>query len=110
VSGNPWTPGPWTRNRYGELIGANGKPIVFGNFGAGLVSASENPEAVSNTTLAHAAPEMAEALAKAERHMVSVYRAMSPAGNVGDENAFADNDPIVRDIRALLSRIRGDAP
>ena len=90
--GTPWTPGPWTRDFYGELIGANGKRVVFGNFGAGMVSAFENPEAVANTSLAHEAPAMAEALEQIEQ-MID-YGQYSAAQRI---------------IETILIRIRGES-
>ena len=110
---NLWTPGPWPYEYTGD-----GKRIMVG---AGLVEGPNGyevaevysddcdpAEAEANARLIAAAPEMAEALATAERYMVAFYRALSR--NIGEENAFADTDPMVKNIRALLARIRGDAP
>lgn len=56
------TPGPWGRRKYGDLTGSNGRKVQMADSGMAFVSAYENPEAVANTTLCHAAPELLEAL------------------------------------------------
>ena len=50
---------------------------------------------------------LVEALEAAERKLVLWYRLGSPAGNVGDGNAFADNDQDVQAARAALALYRG---
>ena len=98
MSKNAWTPGPWKRDRWGDLVGAHGKFVVFGNLGAGLVSAFGNPEAVANTTLAHEAPAMAEAI---ERFIPALWL-LATSGN-------ADAVAMHNEARAILARINGDA-
>lgn len=55
------TPGPWRIHR-GDLTGANGNRVLLANSSMAFASAFENPEAVANTRLCHAAPELLEAL------------------------------------------------
>jgi hypothetical protein len=107
--GNPWTPAPWHATTSGNYVMAG---YAAGGYPIARMDDLEAPHSLreGNARLVAAAPEMAEALEQAERHMVGFYRAMSPAGNIGDENAFANNDPVILNIRTLLSRIRGETP
>lgn len=50
-----------------------------------------------------AAPDLLSTLAKAEAHIVELYRVSAPHANEGAGNRFADADPTVCEIRAALS-------
>lgn len=57
------TAGPWTRDRYGHVVSANGQHVLFRSV---TIAASGSEErlaiAEANTDLATAAPELLEAL------------------------------------------------
>ena len=66
MSDTKFTPGPWKRDKYGSVIGANGSDVLFRGV-AVLASGSDESmrEAESNTDLLVAAPELLEALENA---------------------------------------------
>lgn len=101
---NPWTPGPWIMVPLDKPdVGIMGDGWWIASAHTGIPTVQKN----ANARLIAASPEMAEALEAAERKMVLWFRLGSPSGNIGEENAFADDDPTVKHIRALLARIRG---
>lgn len=56
-----YAPGPWSENRYGEVMDVTGTPVVFsGGFSIGSVTG--HPEREFNKTLAMTAPELLQAL------------------------------------------------
>lgn len=63
MSDTKFTPGPWKRDKYGSVIGANGSDVLFRGV-AVLASGSDESmrEAESNTDLLVAAPDLYEAL------------------------------------------------
>ena len=54
------TPGPWVKDRYQQLIAANGKQV--GVWGCGISWVSRDGEAEANARLIAAAPDLLEAL------------------------------------------------
>lgn len=67
-----WTPGPWEQNKYGEMIGSNGKNVVLGSSGFSLACGEPNEEWDANGLLAKAAPELVEAMSS----MCSMYESL----------------------------------
>lgn len=57
-----WTPGPWVKNRYGELVGRNGERVDVYDAGIRLTLASPDDVDRANAHLIAAAPELYEAL------------------------------------------------
>ncbi len=55
-----WTPGPWVKDRRGDLRGSDGKQV--GTWDAGIAWVSRDDEAEANARLMAAAPELLEAL------------------------------------------------
>lgn len=65
------TPGPWRKDRFGQLIGANGKRVVECNSGimSSLASkATRQDEEVANAIVRNAAPDLLQALIRLEAH------------------------------------------
>lgn len=57
------TPGPWSRNKYGSVIGPDGKDVLFRAVSTLCSGADEKMAmAEANTDLAASAPELLEAL------------------------------------------------
>jgi hypothetical protein len=109
VSGNPWTRGPWSLDESNRIVGADGETPVAE---ARRFTFEEAARVSADRRLQASAPEMAEALAKAEREMTRQWCRIAPQASNADytENTFADRDPEIVAIRTLLTRIRGDAP
>jgi len=84
-----------------------GEVVVFAS-GNPLKTSGRSNRAKTHRALIAEAPAMAELLERIEQDYVGKYRALSPAANIGDENAFADGDPLVQAIRALLARVKGE--
>lgn len=55
------TPGPWNKDRYGVLRGADGAAVVVADSGLAFASGYEAPERVANARLISSAPELLEA-------------------------------------------------
>lgn len=63
------TPGPWTKIR-GELVGSNGKKVIeYGSGVAIMCGGGADPESVANTNLRNAAPDLLEALQRAQEEL-----------------------------------------
>jgi len=107
VSATPWTAGPWVGHPYDGLVGRNQQRVLFAAFRAGLVSTDQNPEAVANTRLAYAAPEMAEALEQTAAAMDALHP--SAAGDMNDADYARLWNSTREALDAILFRIRGDA-
>ena len=71
------TPGPWRVER-GDLVGVNGERVLLANSSMAFVSAFENPEAVANTQLCHAAPELLDSNLKFVEAVDALYN-ITPA-------------------------------
>lgn len=56
------TPGPWAKNRYGELCGSDHKRITLSDSGISLSCGVPQPEYIANARLVAAAPDLLEAL------------------------------------------------
>ena len=54
-----FTPGPWSRDKYGRVIGPDGQSV---GFGALTLRMSNDDEVLANDCLVAAAPELFEAL------------------------------------------------
>jgi len=95
--GNPWTPGPWvvapSADAGGVEIMASGNPLMV---------RGRSSRAIANRAMIAAAPEMAEALEECAN------RLKRAAIHLGSDEEFAEG--AVSKYRAILSRIRGDAP
>jgi hypothetical protein len=94
VSGNPWTPGPWLYQGFTEAGDTSGWYVVVAPHRVISVEGRDEEEADANARLIAAAPEMAEAL----EQVVDYFAADTEPHWLGET------------ARALLSRIRGDAP
>jgi len=46
-----------------------------------------------------------EALRKAEKGLVAIYRAFAPQANTEDGNLFADRDPVVIEVRSAIAKV-----
>ena len=61
-----FTPGPWARDKYGNVIGPDGRDILFRGVSIlGSGSDKRLAEAEANTAIAAAAPDLLEALIRA---------------------------------------------
>jgi hypothetical protein len=105
MMGNAWTPGPWVfyaPNSWKDGLGyvrshvQDGREIA--HTGDTKTPAAEN---IANARLIAAAPEMAEALL----FCAAVLGGLRNEGNAGDALCDAHNE-----ARAIIARIRGDAP
>jgi hypothetical protein len=104
MSGNPWTPGPWFAQPgfltiYNMSDGTSGLTCAVASV---LVDQPGIEQANANARLIAAAPEMAEALEECAN------RLKRAAIHLGSDEEFAE--AAVAKYRALLARIRGDAP
>ncbi len=77
------TPGPWTKNKYGELLGPDGRTITVWDAGIAFGQRSSTTEA--NARLIAAAPSMLEVLKK-------IRFAMETKGPVGLKNLLEGLD------------------
>lgn len=72
------TPGPWKKNRYGDLIGGDGTHVAVANAGISLeMSYPHSDAAVANTHLLVASPDMYEALKSALAHVEALNNAIA---------------------------------
>jgi hypothetical protein len=62
MSSTKHAPGPWTRDRWGSVVDADGNIVVFAPSSFSLGSVTDHPEREANVELAIAAPELLEAL------------------------------------------------
>jgi len=53
---------------------------------------------------------LVEALEMAERHMVGMWNGINPHATYEGGNRMADKDLVMQEVRAALSRARGDNP
>ena len=60
------TPGPWVRDAYQNVIGLNGKRVMFDQLSLAMCSGKEREEVSANSELAISAPELLDALVQAE--------------------------------------------
>jgi hypothetical protein len=111
---NPWTPGPWVvhYNSDGYAIGVKASDAEqHRKGGAGWpvrrngISIPSSVEGQANARLIAAAPEMAELVEAMARELPP------PVSTIQELIEGADKPhPLVAHARALLARIRGDAP
>jgi hypothetical protein len=59
---NAHTPGPWVKDRFGYLVGANGDRVLVADCGIGFASGHEHPERLANSRLIEVVPDLLEAL------------------------------------------------
>ena len=98
---NPWTPGPW-------VVPIGGTEIIITTAEHDQHIATVNglgDEAEANARLIAAAPEMADTIFKLADWLEGLGIDARHADRFSDET-FA----LVAEARALLARIRGDAP
>jgi len=63
VSAAKHTAGPWSRDRYGHVVGPDGEDVRFRSLAIAASGSAERPaEAEANTDLIAAAPDLLEAL------------------------------------------------
>lgn len=68
------TPGPWTRDKYGHVVDANGRDIQFRSLSICCAGPRESVErAEANTSLIAAAPDMLDALQEAKHMFADEY-------------------------------------
>ena len=82
------TPGPWVK-RDGEVLGSNGKRVRFGHSGFALALES-NPgaEAMANTAVAMAAPELKQSAELLESLCLWLLHRFGPVSPEGREAEF----------------------
>jgi hypothetical protein len=95
--GNPWTPGPWSLDESNRIVGADGETLVAE---ARRFTLEEAARVSADRRLQAAAPEMAEVL-------IGLCKI---ADEYSAEHGDATIPQEVTQARALLARIRGDAP
>ncbi len=102
MSENKWTPGPWTKGRYGDLTGSNGKKVCVYDAGIGLAMCDPAAEDRANAALIAAAPAMAEALEALLKWVAPI------AGDNRDDDASENELKTVQMAEAALSLARGE--
>lgn len=85
------SPGPWAKDKYGELCDARGERVMLADSGVALAMAGVTDRDRANTCLFISGPEIFEALAYARRFL-------DPAKH---DVAFVD---------AALAKARGETP
>ena len=107
MSDTPWTKGPWTPGKYGELRGSNGKGIVVKGLNIGMALAgSGSSEEIANGVLIRFSPQLAELL---ERMLTDA--AGSPDHMTACERTMGATHPCTcgaDQARALLAKIKGE--
>jgi len=113
MSERRWTPGPW-RYRYTEprpwnpeprpdrLVDANGESIRFAD-----VTLSSGEEAVANTHLIAAAPDMYDSAEEVEGILKFIFEDGALSEDIVNGLAI-DPHGVLRDLRAALLRAKGE--
>lgn len=95
------TPGPWEKNRHGELLGSNGKHVCL--WSSGIGNAPRSPRTEANTTLVTAAPDLLEA-AKLALKIAESHIHNELDGTIYCESALAELEPVRQAIAKALGQ------
>lgn len=89
------TPGPWSRDKYGNVVDSSGHNVHMRGFSTYCAGSEEDiAEAEANTDLAAMAPELLEALEGVEKRCSSM-------GYVGVDGQY------LKVVRSVIAKARG---
>lgn len=99
----PWTPGPWSADKYDTLRAPDGKQVIVYNAGIAFACSGGSAEQRANARLISKAPKMAEML----EQMVACFGDIA-----GSSVARAEQEiQLIEDARLLLAEIeKGNTP
>lgn len=106
-----FTPGPWERDRHGQLKSPDGRMVVV--WDAGIAFGQRDRETEANASLIAAAPELYEALEEACEAIRELRLSDGHAARTGEEvrfdRALSQICQHENRIKLLLAKARGEA-
>lgn len=104
---NKHTPGPWHRDKYGNVVDSNGERVVMRSVAVACSGSDEYiARAESNTDLATAAPDLLEAL----EQITNVYASMRESLSIKYASDGWSAETLSIDLaRAAIAKARGQS-